>query len=214
MSEREREYNRNYHKNIRRPKTVASKVMAAAICQICGDQWADTYAGYNSEIFICLTCDTQLSKWDREKEKARREMEPACQVCHVLPAISLHEASQLRCCFVCSDWLSEREAEGSRPWEAKGDPWDADAGGMLVGHIFPSSGDRFDLYAVASLCGAKAPVWPIAMDMTMPAAVRRFGLCVACLQACPDPVGISRRHNYFAYVVPTFQEIAPAVGTS
>ena len=143
-------------------------------------------------------------------------MEPACQVCHLLPAISLHEASQLRCCFGCSDWLSEREAEGGRPWEdAKGTPWDADAGGMLVGHIFEKVGAQFhEPPAVASLCGAKAPISPLAMDMTMPAAVRRFGLCVACLQACPDPVGISRRHNYFAYVVPTFQEIAPAVGTS
>ena len=61
----------------------------------------------------------------------------------------------------------------------------------------------------------KAPVWPIAIDMIRPAALRRWGLCVACLKACPDPAGIAHRdRNYFAYVVPTSQEIAPAVGTS
>ena len=53
------------------------------------------------------------------------------------------------------------------------------------------------------------------MDMTMPSALRHWGLCVACLQACPDPAGIAwKDRNYDAYVVPTSQEIAPAVGTS
>ena len=55
------------------------------------------------------------------------------------------------------------------------------------------------------------------MDMTMPPALKRWGLCVACLQACPDPAGLAwKDRNYFAYVipVPTSQEIAPAVGTS
>ena len=52
--------------------------------------------------------------------------------------------------------------------------------------------------------------------MTMPSALRRWGLCVACLQACPDPAGIAwKDRNYFAYVIPAqTQEIAPAVGTS
>ena len=70
--------------------------------------------------------------------------------------------------------------------------------------------------AATALCGVKALVSPVVMDMMTPAAVRRWGICFACMKACPEPVGISHsdRGNYFAYVVPTSQEIAPAVGTS
>ena len=49
--------------------------------------------------------------------------------------------------------------------------------------------------------------------MTMPPALRRWGLCVACLSLCPDPAGIAHRdRHYFAYVIPVgqAQEIAPA----
>ena len=58
---------------------------------------------------------------------------------------------------------------------------------------------------------------PADYDMTMPPALRRWGLCVACLSLCPDPAGIAHRdRHYFAYVIPVgqAQEIAPAVGTS
>ena len=137
-------------------------------------------------------------------------MEALCQVCCEEPAIGLHEASQLRCCCGCSAWLSEGEAEGSQRWEpAEGDPWDE--GGKL-GHIFEQGAQFHELDANAALCGARAPISPRRYDMTMPAALRRFGLCVACLQACPDPAGIAHRdRNYFAYVIPVgqAQEIAP-----
>ena len=213
MSERARQYDRDYHKNIRRPKTLTNRAVDAATCQLCGDEWANTHVGWNAAIFVCFTCSAKLSNWDREKEMARRKMEALCQVCYIEPAESLHEASQLRCCCGCSAWLSEGEAEGIQRWkEVKGYPWDTDE---KLGHLF-ETGAQFDLPpAVASLCGVKAPVWPIGLDMDMPPALRRFGLCVACLKACPDPAGIAyRERNYFAYVVPTSQEIAPAVGTS
>ena len=118
-------------------------------------------------------------------------MEALCQVCYIEPAITIHEASQLRCCCGCSAWLSEGEAEGSQRWkEVKGYPWDTDE---KLGHLF-ETGAQFDLPpAVASLCGVKAPVWPIGLAMDMPPALRRFGLCVACLKACPDPAGIAYR---------------------
>ena len=214
VREYQKAYQRNYYRDVRGPKTAAFKAVAAATCEICGDEWATTYAGYNAAIFVCITCGAKLSKWDQEKEMARRNMEALCQVCYVEPAITLHESSLLRCCCGCSAWLSEGEAEGSQRWEpAEADPWDEDG---KLGHIFEKLGNRFDgPDAIASLCGAKAPTWPIRMDMTMPPALRRWGLCVACLQACPDPAGIAHRdRNYFAYVVPTLQEIAPAVGTS
>ena len=61
----------------------------------------------------------------------------------------------------------------------------------------------------------KAPISPRVGDMMTPSALRRWGLCVACLQACPDPADLPwKDRNYFFYVVPTLQEIAPAVETS
>ena len=188
--------------------------MAAATCQICGDEWANTQAGWNAEIFVCDNCNNKLSKWDREKEDREREMATLCQVCYVEPLIGLHEASQLRCCCGCLVWLSEGEAEGSQRWKpANADPWDTDE---KLGHLFEKLGLRFDLPpAQTALCGVKAPVWDIMIDMETPAALRQWGLCVACLKACPDPAGLAwRDRNYSAYVVPTSQEIAPAVGTS
>ena len=92
--------------------------MAKATCQICGDEWANTQAGWNAEIFACDNCAGKLSNWDREKEMSRRQAEAACQVCYVDPAESaIHESSQLRCCLTCSALLSEEEAEGSQRWE-------------------------------------------------------------------------------------------------
>ena len=121
------------------------------------------------------------------------------------PAITIHESSQFRCCLTCSAWLSEEEeAEGSQRWKpANADPWDADG---KLGHLFEKVGLQFHEppAQTASLCGVKAPVWPIAMDMTTPSALKRFGLCVACFQACPDPAHLfNPRHAYLAYVVPT-----------
>ena len=223
MSEREREYDRNYHKNIRRPKTLANRAVDAASCQLCGDEWANTHVGWNAEIFVCSTCSSKLSKWDREKEMERRKMEALCQVCYVEPAISLHESSLLRCCLTCSAWLSEGEAEGSQRWKpANADPWDTDG---KLGHLFekgqgdvlygePDPASFADIPGIQALCGILSPSGPLRWDMTRPPALRRFGLCVSCLQACPDPAGLADRDkNYFAYVVPA-KEIAPAVGTS
>ena len=217
MSEREREYDRNYHKNIRRPKTLANRAVAAATCQICGDEWANTQAGWSDAIFACDNCAGKLANWEREKamakREAKREMEGLCHVCYIEPSIGLHEASSLRCCVSCLVWLSEGEAEGSQRWKpAEADPWD---GGKL-GHLFEKVGAQFhEPPAVASLCGVKAPILTLRGDMTMPTALRRFGLCVACLQACPDPAGLAwKDRNYFAYVVPTSQEIALALETS
>ena len=215
MSDRTRKYYRDYYREVRGPKTAASKAVAAATCQICGDEWATTYAGW-AEIFVCSNCYTKLFKWDREKEMARRQMEAACKVCHVDPATTIHESSQLRCCLTCSAWLSEGEAKGSQQrWgPSQGDPWDEDG---KLGHIFEQSAQFHGPNAVASLCGVKAPIWPMAMDMIMPAALRRFGLCVACLKACPDPEHLfNPRHQYVAYVVPTdvLGRMNVAVGTS
>ena len=212
VREYQKEYQRHYYRDVRGPKTAAFKAVAAATCEICGDEWANTYAGWNAAIFVCNTCDGKLSNWDREKEMARRKMEALCQVCYVEPAISLHEASQLRCCCGCSAWLSEGDAEGSQRWEpAKANPWDAD---VKLGHLFELGTEFHEPPAAPALCGVKAPVWPIAIDMIRPAALRRWGLCVACLKACP--VSHWDRGNYFAYVIPVgqAQEIAPAVGTS
>ena len=215
MAKNSNEYDRNYYRDVRGPKTAASKAVAAAICPICGDEWAATHAGYNAEIFVCHTCSAKLSKWGGEKEMARRQMEAACQVCYVDPAITIHESSQLRCCLTCSAWLSEGEAEGSQRWKpANADPWDTDG---KLGHLFEKGTQFHEPPAVASLCGVKAPVWPIAMDMTTPSALRRFGLCVACFQACPDPAHLFHpRHAYRAYVVPTdvLGRMNVAVGTS
>ena len=216
MAKNSNEYDRNYYRDVKGPKTAASKAVAAATCEICGDDWANTQAGWNDAIFACNNCAGKLANWDREKEMERRKMDALCQVCYIEPAESLHEASQLRCCCGCSAWLSEGEAEGSQRWKpANADPWDAD---VKLGHLFEGLGRPFEgPDAIASLCGAKAPIEPLRMDMTMPAALRRWGLCVACLQACPDPVGLAwKDRNYHAYVIPVAQaqEIAPAVGTS
>ena len=213
MAKNSNEYDRNYYRDVRQPKTVGDRAVAAAICPICGDDWATTQAGWNSAIFVCATCRDKLSKWDREKEMARRKWEASCQFCGVEPAISIHESSQLRCCRGCSAWLSEGEAEGSQRWEpAKANPWDE--GGKL-GHIFEQCAQFHEPPAATALCGVKAPVSPLMGDMTMPAALKRWGICVACLKACPDPAHLfNPRHAYLAYVVPTSQEIAPAVGTS
>ena len=223
VREYQKEYHRNYYRDVRGPKTAANKAVDAATCEICGDEWANTQAGWNDAIFACDNCDTKLSKWDREKEMAKREMEALCQVCYVEPSIGLHEASSLRCCVGCLVWLSEGEAEGSQRWEpAKADPWN---GGKL-GHLFengqgnvlygePDPASFADIPGIQALCGILSPSGPPRWDMTRPAALRTWGLCVACLQACPDPAGLAwRDRNYFAYVVPTSQEIAPAVGTS
>ena len=217
MSARSREYFQNYYQNISRPKTLANRALAAAACQICGDHWATTHAGWNSAIFVCVYCDNKLSNWDREKEMARRKWEASCQFCSVEPAESLHEASQLRCCVGCSAWLSEEEAEGRQLWEpAKANPWDEDDG--RLGHLFELGTQFHEPPAATALCGVKALVAPVVMDMETPAAVRRWGICFACMKLCPEPVGISHsdRGNYFAYVIPVGQgqEIALAVGTS
>ena len=220
LSERELQYNRDYHKNIRRPMTLANRAVAAATCEICGDEWANTQAGWNDAIFACNNCAGKLSNWEREKEMARRKWEAACEVCHVDPAITIHESSQLRCCLTCSAWLSEGEAEGSQRWDsANANPWDTDGklGHLLLGHLFERVGAQFhEPPAVASLCGVEAPIAPRAGEMMTPSALRRWGLCVACLQACPDPAGLAwKDRNYFAYVIPAqTQETAPAVGTS
>ena len=212
MSDR-REYDRHYYHSVRQPKTAANRAVAAALCQLCGDDWATTHVGWNDEIFVCGNCDRKLSTWEREKEMSRRQAEAACQVCYVEPAITIHESSQFRCCLTCSALLSEEEAEGSQPWKpAEGDPWDADG---KLGHIFEQSAQFHEPPAVASLCGVEAPVWPIAMDMTTPSALKRFGLCVACFQACPDSAHLfNPRHAYLAYVVPTDVLGSVAVETS
>ena len=216
MAKNSNEYDRNYYRDVRQPKTAGFKAVAAATCPICGDEWASTHAGW-AAIFVCNTCSAKLSNWEREKEMAKRKWEASCQVCGVEPAISLHEASQLRCCCGCSAWLSEGEADGSQRWEpAKANPWDEDG---KLGHLFEKVGAQFhEPPAVTSLCGVKAPIAPLAGDMMTPAALRRWGLCIACLSACPEPVGVSHwdRGNYFAYVIPVgqAQEIAPAVETS
>ena len=226
MSDRTREYYRGYYREVRGPKMAASKAVAAATCQICGDEWAATQAGWAPlgphAISVCFTCDTKLSKWGKEREMARRQIEAACQVCYVGPAITIHESSQYRCCLTCSAWLSEGEAEGIQRWKpVEGDPWDTDE---KLGHIFETGqgavlhgepDPAFEEPGIQALCGILSPPGPRKGFMDMPPALRRFGLCVACLKACPDPAHLfNPRHQYFAYVVPISQEIAPAVGTS
>ena len=225
MSERERKYHRDYYHNVRHPKIAANRAVDAATCEICGDEWANTQAGWNDAIFACNLCDTKLSNWDREKEMAKKEMEALCQVCYVEPSIGLHESSSLRCCVGCLVWLAEGEAEGSQRWKpAKDDPWNEEGG--KLGHLFengqgdvlygePDPASFADIPGIQALCGILSPPGPLKGDMKTPTALRRWGLCVACLQACPDPAGLAwKDRNYFAYVVPTSQEIAPAVGTS
>ena len=89
LTERELQYNRDYHKNIRRPKTLANRAVAAATCEICGDEWANTHAGWDDAVFVCGNCSNKLFNWDREKamakREAKREMEALCQVCYIEP---------------------------------------------------------------------------------------------------------------------------------
>ena len=68
MAKNSNEYDRNYYRDVKRPKTAASKAVAAATCQICGDDWANTQAGWNDAIFACNNCAGKLANWDREKE--------------------------------------------------------------------------------------------------------------------------------------------------
>ena len=127
MSEYRREYDRHYyHRRQAAQGPQLLRLVAAALCQLCGDEWASTHVGWNDEIFVCGNCNNKLSNWDREKEMERRKMDALCQVCyHRARRIGLHEASQLRCCCGCSAWLSEGEAEGSQRWKpAKDSPWD------------------------------------------------------------------------------------------
>ena len=105
-----RPYHRNYYRDVRGPKTAALKAVAAAACEICGYGWAAMYGGYKAAIFVCYRCCAKLIEWDHERERT------LCQVCHAQPAISLHESTQLRCCFACKCSLPEVDA----------DPWDTD----------------------------------------------------------------------------------------
>ena len=80
---------------------------------------------------------------------------------------------------------------------------------------------QFDLPpAQTALCGVEAPVWPIGLDMIRRRRCGALGLCVACLQACPDPARLAWIRDTqllgLRDPVPTdvLQEIAPAVETS
>ena len=70
-------YQYDYYHAVRGPKTAAFRAVAAETCEICGDEWANTHAGWNDAIFVCGNCNNKLSKWDREK----REKATLCQVC-------------------------------------------------------------------------------------------------------------------------------------
>ena len=41
--------------------TLANKAVAAATCEICGDEWANTQAGWNDAIFACNNCGPQTA---------------------------------------------------------------------------------------------------------------------------------------------------------
>ena len=226
MAKNSKEYDHDYYHNVRQPKTAAFKAVAAALCPICGDDWALTHVGWNDALFVCGNCANKLATWHREKELERRKMEALCQVCYIELAIGLHESSQLRCCCGCSVWLSEGEAEGNQRWKrAEGDPWDTD---RKLGHIFekgqgdvlygePDPASFADIPGIQALCGILSPSGPMMLDMMTPAALKRWGICLACFKACPDSARLfDTRHAYFAYVIPVgqAQEIAPAVGTS
>ena len=129
MSERERKYHRDYYHNVRHPKDKAFKAVAAATCQICGDEWANTHAGWDDAVFVCGNCSNKLFNWDREKEDREREWATRCQVCGEEPAVGVDESTQLRCCLSIGcidylDWLSEPTGEAN-PW-GEADPWDTD----------------------------------------------------------------------------------------
>ena len=206
MSERGREYYQNYYQNIRRPKAVAFKAVASATCQVCGDDWAIAHAGWQEKIFVCGRCYSKLWEWERSESERKRELATLCQICQEKPAIGVDKSTQLRYCL-SKDCIACLLEQYPVPTGAA-NPWDADE---KLGHIFEYGAQFHEPPAVASLCGAKAPISPLAIDMLMPAALRRFGLCVACLQACPDPERLGDiRHSHFLYVVPTAQADAQA----
>ena len=162
-----RPYHRNYYRDVRGPKTAALKAVAAAACEICGYGWAAMYGGYKAAIFVCYRCCAKLIEWDHERERT------LCQVCHAQPAISLHESTQLRCCFACKCSLPEVDA----------DPWDTD---KKLGHIFSNVDYQHESeVANTALCGAKAPISPIRLDMTMPPALQEWGMCVPLSAGLP-----------------------------
>ena len=204
------QYQRDYYHAVRGPKTVALKKIRRQTCQVCGEAWGVVSGGWAETIFACESCAARLAQWDAERPQ------DLCQVCVDVPAEGLDETTQLRCCMGCYPLLLAEARSQLPTGEVQPDPW-LD-GEKLKGHIFEKLGLPFEgPDAIASLCGAKAPIRPLRMDMTMPSALRRWGLCVACLQACPDPPGLAwKDRNYFAYVIPVgqAQEIAPAVGTS
>ena len=73
VREYQKEYQRHYYRDVRGPKTAANKAVAAATCEICGDEWAEVYAGWNAAIFVCNTCDGKLSNWDRGEGNGKEE---------------------------------------------------------------------------------------------------------------------------------------------
>ena len=163
MSEREaRSTIQNYYRNISRPKTLANRAVAAATCEICGDEWANAHVGWsNAEIFACDNCagkTFQLGTGEGNGKEGSKEGNGRRVQClrYMEPAISLHEGFvSFRCCVSCLVWLSEGEAEGSQRWKpAEADPWDGDE---KLGHLFEKVARRRQLYgeppAVASLCG-------------------------------------------------------------
>ena len=171
------------------------------------------FGGWAETILACKSCAAYLAQWGAERTQ------DLCQVCVDVPAEGLDETTQLRCCLGCYAWLLAEARSQTRNPPARYRPirgWTKMR--KLKGHIFEGLGNQFDgPDAIASLCGAKAPIRPLRMDMTMPSALRRWGLCVTCLSLCPEPAGLANRDkNYHAYVIPVAQaqEIAPSVGTS
>ena len=67
---------------------------------------------------------------------------------------------------VASSGCRKRRPKGSQPWKpSKDSPWNTDE---RLGHLFEKLGLPFDLPpAQTALCGVKAPVWDIMMDMTI-----------------------------------------------
>ena len=157
-------------------------------------------------------------KWQGGRGKKACARSATCGA-HQLASMKLPSSGAA---LTCIAWLSEGEAEGSRRWEpAKADPWDEDGklghlfengqGGVLYGEPDPAS--FADIPGIQALCGILSPSGPRRYDMTMPQALRTWGLCVACLQACPDPAGLAwKDRNYFAYVVPGFAGDRPGRG--
>ena len=191
--------------------------MAAATCEICGDDWANTQAGWNDAIFVCNNCAGKLSKWDREKEMAKREMDALCQNCYIEPSIGLHEASQFRCCVGCLVWLSEGEAEGSqgggnhlRIRGIQMESWVTSLK-VLGAEFHEPPAVSFSLRGKSSDPGSQN-----GYDYAN-SELRRWGLCVACLQCVPRPSRPCLEGSELLCLRdpgPDRQETAPAVGTS